>query len=153
MNQRFLLQSLFEESKKGVMQKYTVRPFIPKTKKKQIPKRVRELCWTRYNGTNFTGKCACCQENITVFNYDAGHIISEYNGGDVSVDNLIPLCRGCNVSMGTTNCLEFIEKYRFLSQLDKFKYNPSASATLDENDIITKFLTHEAIPPTSLNRT
>ncbi len=52
-------------------------------------------------------------ENISVKNFDCGHIISEKNGGIVSLDNLKPICRLCNSSMSTNNMDDFIKKYGF----------------------------------------
>jgi len=41
------------------------------------------------------------QEGIEVF--EAGHIISEYNGGEGEVSNLRPICKSCNCSMSSNN--------------------------------------------------
>ena len=38
-------------------------------------------------------------------------IISEKNGGEINVDNIIPICSDCNSSMGYTNMDKFITKY------------------------------------------
>ena len=43
--------------------------------------------------------------------FQCGHIISEFNGGDITLDNLIPLCSLCNSSMGKTNMGEFMTKH------------------------------------------
>ena len=60
------------------------------------------------------GKCYCCKTSvIEITNFDCGHIISEFNGGNISIDNLKPICGTCNTSMGTENMNEFIENYGF----------------------------------------
>lgn len=45
--------------------------------------------------------------------FHCGHIIRQVNGGTSTIDNLIPLCVLCNLSMGKTNLDEFKEKYGF----------------------------------------
>ena len=60
------------------------------------------------------GNCQCCKtEVISKNNFDCGHIISEKNGGNVHLDNLKPICRSCNSSMGRTNMNDFMIKYGF----------------------------------------
>ena len=41
----------------------------------------------------------------------AGHIIPEKDGGDTTIDNLIPICSGCNSSMGSENMNSFIKRF------------------------------------------
>jgi 5-methylcytosine-specific restriction endonuclease McrA len=58
-------------------------------------------------------------------NFDAGHIISEYNGGEMNVDNIVPICRSCNSSMGKKNMNEYIQTHHpecFKNFMNK-KYN------------------------------
>lgn len=85
----------------------------PKKKtKEKIPATVKNSLWRTYFKENIVGICQCCKkEQISVKNFDCGHIISEKNGGSVSIDNLKPICRLCNSSMGTMNMQEFINKY------------------------------------------
>ena len=33
-------------------------------------------------------------------NWECGHIISEFHGGTTEPDNLRPICKNCNSSMG-----------------------------------------------------
>lgn len=44
--------------------------------------------------------------------FHCGHVISEKNNGEITVDNLRPICQNCNSSMGTTDMDEFISKYK-----------------------------------------
>jgi len=73
-----------------------------KHKKEQIPKRIREMVWTTYNGTVFEDKCYVdwCDNNINVFNFQVGHDIPESKGGTLDINNLKPICGSCNLSMG-----------------------------------------------------
>lgn len=82
------------------------------TKKATIPKTIKQDCWKQYFGTSGEEKCLCCNNKIiTPFDFHAGHIISEFNGGNVTLDNLKPICGKCNRSMGKMNMDEFMSKY------------------------------------------
>jgi hypothetical protein len=88
----------------------------PKTKlkvKKRIPKKVKNDSWDKYIGSEIGETvCVCCRKNkINSKEFEAGHIISEFNGGGVNVDNIMPVCGWCNKSMGTENMDEYIENY------------------------------------------
>jgi hypothetical protein len=55
--------------------------------------------------------CPCCESVfINPFEFDCGHIISYKNGGMTCVDNLRPICSGCNSSMGAMNWNDFITR-------------------------------------------
>ena len=84
---------------------------ISKSRKKPIPKKVKTECWDKWIGKKRTGNCKCCGKEIDVLNFHAGHIISEKNGGQTTISNLIPLCSPCNLSMATENCQTYMEKY------------------------------------------
>jgi hypothetical protein len=67
-----------------------------------------------YFGDKSSGFCQCCKyEPIQITNFDAGHIQSEKRGGTNTLNNLKPVCRTCNTSMGTQNMNEFIVEYGF----------------------------------------
>jgi hypothetical protein len=84
---------------------------IPK-KKKKIPKNVRNLVWDTHIGEEFgIGKCYVCEKKINSKDFDCGHIIAESKGGDMSIDNLRPVCRCCNNSVGTMNMDDFKKIY------------------------------------------
>lgn len=82
-------------------------------KKRRIPKKVRDDLWDKYIGNTIaeTSCIVCNNSQISSRNFDAGHIISEYNGGSEDSNNLLPICKGCNLSMGTTNMNEYVQKY------------------------------------------
>ena len=53
-------------------------------------------------------KCPCCRTNmISQGNHDCGHKQSFIRGGPTSADNLIPLCKQCNLSMGAMHFDDF----------------------------------------------
>lgn len=71
-------------------------------KKSKIPKALREALWIHYNPVFFSAKCQTvwCPNTITPFTFQAGHNVPESKGGATSLDNLVPLCARCNLSMG-----------------------------------------------------
>ena len=61
-----------------------------KEKKEKIPRAVKNALWNKWF-KNALGVCYCCKNELHYTNFDCGHIISEYNGGRVHIDNLRPL--------------------------------------------------------------
>lgn len=85
---------------------------VDKYKKKAIPKAVRKSSWLTYMGKVYEAPCYCCKTTlITCDSFHAGHVVAEKNGGLPTVDNIRPVCPGCNGSMGTKNMHEFIQEY------------------------------------------
>ena len=88
---------------------------LKKTKiirKKKISKKNRQEVWTKYNGNNVKFKCFCCNdiELNGLGSWECGHIISEINGGNLNIENLRPICSGCNKSIATANMIEYMSK-------------------------------------------
>ena len=84
-----------------------------KPKKKLIPLSLKRTVWNKYIGITIGQTvCLCCKlTDISQMSFACGHIISEYNGGEIKLDNLKPICMSCNSSMGTQNMDDFIEEY------------------------------------------
>lgn len=76
---------------------------VAKYKKGKIPKALREALWLKWCGKSFEVKChtTWCQNQITAYDFHAGHNIPESRGGATSLDNLVPICSRCNLSMGS----------------------------------------------------
>jgi hypothetical protein len=79
-----------------------------------IPKAVRTAVFLKYcpdfnNAFCYVG----CGEKITPFNFECGHVISDYDGGETTLENLRPICGQCNGSIGTRNLEKFITEYGF----------------------------------------
>lgn len=74
-----------------------------KYKKGKIPKALREALWLKFCGKSFEVKChtTWCQNQITAYDFQAGHNVPECRGGPTTLDNLIPICSRCNLSMGS----------------------------------------------------
>ena len=72
-------------------------------KKRRIPKALRESLWIETNGRVFEAKCGTpwCSNRINVYDFHAGHRVPESKGGPTTLENLIPICARCNLSMGS----------------------------------------------------
>lgn len=85
--------------------------------KKKIPSNVRENVWKKYliETNQITNEIKCpisfCNKMIDSFNFECGHIISDYNKGKISLDNLRPICSSCNKSMGRQNWDDFENRF------------------------------------------
>jgi len=100
-----------------------------KQKKKTIPKALRMKLWEIECGNTLSGLCFTCNRNVKVDDFQAGHIISEANGGLVTLSNLKVVCKPCNTSCGTMDlhCFkEILETTPQSSSLVKTKFNKKA---------------------------
>lgn len=75
----------------------------PCTKRHTISKRLREKVWMKHNGNRVIGKCYCCNNTISCFDFESGHVVSVSNGGQNDLDNLQPICLTCNRGMSEMN--------------------------------------------------
>ena len=84
-----------------------------KNKKDKIPAVIRRLVWDKYIGEEKgKGKCYCCEMiEISQMNFICGHVVSEFNGGKITIENLRPICVSCNLSMGTMDMNKFKNNY------------------------------------------
>jgi len=72
--------------------------------KAKIPKALREQVWLKQYGKQYSAKCATiwCENKMTVFDFQCGHDIPESKGGETILENLVPICARCNLSMSNT---------------------------------------------------
>jgi hypothetical protein len=84
-----------------------------KYKKMHIPQTLRRAVWNYYIGESYgLGYCfAGCNGVISQTNFSCGHVLAEKHGGQLTVDNLRPVCMSCNSSMGTQNMIDFVKQY------------------------------------------
>lgn len=62
----------------------------------------RQQVWLHRCGTVFEKKCFIrwCKNKMNVFQFHVGHNKPKANGGANTLDNLVPICGNCNMSMG-----------------------------------------------------
>jgi hypothetical protein len=82
-------------------------------KKEPIPAAIKTLVWNKWMGEKVAeGGCYACRvTSISMRHFHTGHVVSEKHGGKCTIDNLRPVCANCNLSMGTLNMNEYIEKF------------------------------------------
>ena len=128
-------------------------------KRKSIPKAVKTSVWNKYIQTDdpkkLSGKCFVgCGCDITIADFELGHVIAHSKGGPNTIKNLRPICSTCNKSMGTMNLLEFKETYGLDSKIEtelseeelknKIQALDSKISTVtNENDTLGKKLINE----------
>jgi hypothetical protein len=95
--------------------------------KQKIPVELKTDLWFYYAGQQVNTQCFTCSRLISMpeevkkycqFNIDNtqycnaqyGHIISEYNGGEISFDNLVLQCQKCNVELKNKNIFDLFKK-------------------------------------------
>lgn len=79
------------------------------TRKVAVPAREKRECWVNTIGHKFDSTCqAKCGAPITVFDYEAGHIVAASQGGSNEASNLKPICSVCNKEMGSENMNDYI---------------------------------------------
>jgi len=88
-------------------------PVDPAYKKKKVPAAVKTQAWYTYVGESIgETKCLCCRViRITQSDFIAGHIIPEAKGGAATVENIRPICPGCNLSMGMRNMRDYMAEH------------------------------------------
>ena len=113
----------------------------PIVKKDHIPLYVKKEVWIKYRHPSnaLIAQCGTCEilvrlpqslapfYNIVSFNpndyklvgvAEFGHIISEYNGGKVTIDNIILQCKRCNASLGPKNIIFKKQDSRMVDTID-----------------------------------
>jgi hypothetical protein len=105
-----ILEPNLVESATNILEPNSVES-AKKIERKHIPQKIRQDLWKQYYGENYNALCLICKQQISINVFEAGHIISSADGGGDNIDNLRPICRDCNRSMGTTNMDYYIEKY------------------------------------------
>ena len=82
-----------------------------KTKSRMISRPLRREVWNKYVGEHVGSRlCFCCDLSIiSQLTFEVGHVVSVFEGGTLSVENLRPICSSCNRSMGSMNMIRFIK--------------------------------------------
>jgi hypothetical protein len=102
----------YNKTKQGLYLGYLFVKIESELKRKKIPTTVRNKLWMKHYTDKIIGKCNICNNTeIDFSNFHACHIISIKNGGSDNINNLLPGCSCCNLSMGIQNLNEFKNKY------------------------------------------
>lgn len=78
-------------------------------KRRPIPSEIRDRVWLKYFKGDTFGHCYVCKIGIEKYRgkWHCAHIVPQVKGGQETLDNLVPTCPKCNLSMGTENLLEY----------------------------------------------
>jgi hypothetical protein len=79
--------------------------------RQKINKKLRNLVWKKRNGNSLIGSCYVCNTNVDYDAFECAHIVSVFEGGDNSLNNLEPTCRQCNNDMGTINLNDYKSEF------------------------------------------
>jgi 5-methylcytosine-specific restriction endonuclease McrA len=84
----------------------------PKRQRRSLPAAVRSAVWNAWNGrASGVAPCTVCGTRVSQQDFECGHVVAASLGGPDTVENLRPVCRLCNRSMGTENLHEFRARY------------------------------------------
>ena len=77
-------------------------------RKSKIPAALREQVWLQSCGRVYEMKCRIewCNNTMTVHDFHCGHNVPECRGGKTLLNNLVPICARCNLSMGSTYTID-----------------------------------------------
>jgi 5-methylcytosine-specific restriction endonuclease McrA len=75
-----------------------------------IPRILRQKVWETNIGDKFWGNCFTCKMRLNTLEFACGHIVSEFKGGKMVLENMKVVCKSCNSKMGTQNMMEFKEE-------------------------------------------
>ena len=93
-------------------------------KRTPCPQPVKETLWRSYFESSMVGECYVCKKSISFTNFEVGHNKSFTTGGTWDINNLRPICRSCNRSMGKMTIEDFKKKY--------FPKTPSPNGKISE---------------------
>ena len=87
-------------------------PALPRDDRQTQP--MKDKVWEKC----VNGKCCICERtDIEKDNFEVGHIKARAIGGQVELDNLLPMCFDCNRSMGIQNAFRY-KRDRYPQHLD-----------------------------------
>jgi hypothetical protein len=91
---------------------YSNMPHYPINYRKPIHKNKRLAVWKKRNVSLDVGECFVCgTKNLNYHDFECGHIVSVYWGGDTTLENLEPICKDCNLAMGVHNLSDYKRSY------------------------------------------
>lgn len=75
-------------------------------KRRKVSNKVRNDVWFKRNNEP-NGCCYVCNNNLHMNNFEVGHILAVFYGGQNNIRNLEPICGDCNRCMGIMNLEEY----------------------------------------------
>lgn len=81
--------------------------------RKPIPAKLRNAVWKKWFNSSEYGNCFCCNNEIykkakdKLKTWNCGHIVSDYDGGELNEENMRCVCFECNQTMKTENLFEW----------------------------------------------
>jgi hypothetical protein len=77
--------------------------------------KTRVLTWLNTNGPVYEAKCYCCRTvNFNFYHgWDAGHVMPSSKDGCGDFKNLRPICKDCNMDMGTEHMETYINNNNY----------------------------------------
>lgn len=102
----FVCQQCKVDAVDGWVQKRVITPIVEKQ---------RLQVWLNVNMVRRRTTCFCCRQvSMDLFSSDwhSGHVLAEANGGTNTLENLRPICSGCNQDMSTKEMYVYMkDKY------------------------------------------
>ena len=104
-----------EQQEQEELESEQKQDYIMIPKRKKLTPKERMAVWYTYIGERIhEHKCLCCKKaTISQSKFEAGHVRSHVNGGDISIDNLRPICSDCNKAMKSMNMDKYIIKHKY----------------------------------------
>jgi hypothetical protein len=76
--------------------------------KQHVPYTIREQVWKKCNpNAGDLGTCYTCCNDLYFRDMECGHVKAHALGGEISVENLMPICKSCNKDMGIMDLHEY----------------------------------------------
>tara|TARA_B000000475_G_scaffold44575_1_gene33551 strand:- start:819 stop:1883 length:1065 start_codon:yes stop_codon:yes gene_type:complete len=90
---------------------------IDKNKKRvKITNELKIQIWKKVTANQCDkGICYTCNEELYFNKMECGHIVAHALGGKATYDNMMPVCKTCNLKMGTMN----LDEYRRLKNISQ----------------------------------
>jgi len=75
-----------------------------------VPKQLKNKIWFNAFGDSTEGLCYCCGiTKLHITHFEAGHLISKAQGGELSEENLRPVCSACNKGTSYKNMKDYAQ--------------------------------------------
>jgi hypothetical protein len=124
-NCMFLKNNNFREYFVNYLEDNDIKPYHDyKNVRGKISIKLRKDVWKKQFKIKKIGKCPVyqCKNIIGVDKFECGHVISVKNGGDTTLENLLPICHDCNQKMKSQNIDEYEKELIYTKLKNKCFY-------------------------------